>query len=268
MPDKKPGVRASGRSQQERLTRIEQLLWWRGWVRRSDLTRAFGISAIQASLDLREYRQRYPGAMRYDQNAARYAATAQFRASMAGTLEEAATILAETPRQAGTGPWIARVSLPARRAEPEVAQALVRAILAGEAIRIRYASIHSNTFRWRWITPHALGHDGCRWHVRAYCADERGFRDFVLGRIAETAETGPAAAKPEQDSAWSRETTAYIRPNPALGDAQRRALELDFIMKAGRLELTAPSALLHYTFAAFGLSDDGQPQAARFTRDQ
>ncbi|MFA5263700.1 MAG: WYL domain-containing protein [Opitutaceae bacterium] len=268
MPAKKPSRRVS-RSQQERLTHIEQLLWWRGWVRRNDLTRAFGISSIQASIDLREYRERHPNAMRYDQNAARYVATTQLRLGAgAGSLEEAAAVFAHTPRPAAAGPWIARVTLPARRAEPEVAQAVVRAILAEHALRIRYASIHSNTFRWRWITPHALGHDGYRWHVRAYCADEREFRDFVLGRIAETAEIGPAAAKREDDSAWSSETTVHIKPNPALGEAQRRALELDFVMKAGRLKLTATPGLLHYALGALGLADDGRPQPVRFVKDR
>lgn len=269
MPATKSRPRGVGRSQHERLMRIEQLLWWRGWVRRNDLMRGFGISSIQASLDLRAYRQRHPGALRYDRNAARYEATTRLRLSSgAGTLEEAATIFDQTPRPPDTGPWIARVALPARRAEPQVAQAVVRAILARNALRIRYASIHSNTFRWRWITPHALGHDGYRWHVRAYCSDEGTFRDFVLGRIAETAETGPAAAKAEEDSAWSGKTTVRIRPNPALGQAQRRALELDFIMKAGRLELNPAPALLLYALAALGLSDDGRPQSARFVQDR
>ncbi len=267
MPAKKP--RRVNRSQQERLTHIEQLLWWRGWVRRNDLTRTFGISSIQASLDLRAYRARHPHALRYDQNAARYVATNKLRLSTgAGSLEEAAAVFAQMPRPAAAGPWIGRVTLPARRAVPEVAQAVVRAILAGHALRVRYASIHSNTFRWRWITPHSLGHDGYRWHVRAYCADEREFRDFVLGRIAETAETGLAAVKREDDTAWSSEATVHITPNPALGEAQRRALELDFIMKAGRLKLAATPALLHYALGALGLADDGRPQPVRFVKEQ
>lgn len=268
MPTSKARGRGFGRPQQERLAHIEQLLWWRGWIRRNDLTRAFGISTIQASLDLREYRLGHPGAMRYDGSAGRYVATARLRLGLsAGTLEEALAIFAQTPRPAGTGPWVGKVTLPARHVAAGVAQAVVRAILSGKALRIRYASIHSNTFRWRWITPHALGHDGHRWHVRAYCADEGGFRDFVLGRIAETAETGPAAAKIEEDSAWSTEKTLHLKPHPTLGDAQRRALELDFTMKAGRLKITAPPALLLYALAALGLSEDGRPLPVRFATD-
>jgi predicted DNA-binding transcriptional regulator YafY len=35
---------------------------------------------------------------------------------------------------------------------------------------------------WRRITPHAFGHDGLRWHVRAYCHIDSKFKDFILSR--------------------------------------------------------------------------------------
>lgn len=258
------------RARRERLVHIERLLWWRGWVRRKDLIGAFGISSLQASHDLRDYRALHPGVMRYDEKTARYVATPQLRRNDVGTgdLEEAARVLALAERPTAAGPWVGRIALPARRAEPEVARAVVRAIMGGQALRIRYASLHSNTFRWRWITPHALGYDGWRWHVRAYCGDEHDFRDFVLGRIAETAETGPAAAKPEDDHAWAKESAVAIEVSPGLGEAQKRALELDFTMKGGRLKLTASPALQHYALAALGLAEDGRPQPARFARAQ
>lgn len=263
MPPKKP--QRVKRAQHDRLAHIERLLWWRGWVRRKDLIGAFGVSELQASHDLKEYRSRHPGVMRYDQKAARYAATAELkRSDDEGNLEEAARILALLPRPAGTGPWVGRVLLPARRAESKVARAVVRAILSGQSLHVRYASVHSNTFRWRWITPHALGHDGWRWHVRSYCADEHGFRDFVLGRIAETGDFGPAAARPEDDSNWATETTIRVKPNPALGATQRRALELDFTMRSGALTLKGAPALLHYALANLGLSENGRPLAVRF----
>ncbi len=251
-----------------RLAHVGQLLWWRGWVRRRDLVETFGISALQASHDLREFRNQYPGEMSYNQTEARYVATIQLRhkSDEPANLDEAAHILAQVPRPTSSGPWIGRVQLPARRADPTAARAVVRAIFAGQSLRIRYASIHSNTFRWRWITPHALGYDGWRWHTRAYCSDESAFRDFVIGRIAETAETGAPTAKPEDDLAWAEAADATVELSPALGEEQKRALKLDFMMNGDRLKLTASPALLHYTFAALGLAEDGNPQVPRFAR--
>ena len=92
--------------------------------------------------------------------------------------------------------------------------------------------------------------------VGAFCADERDFRDFVLGRIAETAEFGPAAAKPEDDLDWTREIAIQVKPHPGLGAAQRRALELDFTLRAGVLNLKGTPALLHYALAALGLTEE------------
>lgn len=264
MPQSKS--RRLGRAQRDRLAHIEQLLWWRGWVRRKDLVEVFGISELQASHDLREFRTLHPGVMQYDASGARYVATSQLKRSdrHALNLEEAASVLESASRAAGSGPWVGRVALPARRVEPLIAQAVVRAILARQALRIRYASVHSNTFRWRWITPHALGYDGWRWHVRAFCADERDFRDFVLGRIAATAESGPAAAKPEDDLGWTREKTIHVKPHPTLGPAQCRALELDFTMRAGTLQLKGAPALLRYALTALGLTEEGNPAPIRF----
>lgn len=259
--------RRANRSQSNRLAHIERLLWWRGWVRRKDIVAAFSISELQASHDLREYRTRYPETITYDQNAARYVATEKFKRRESGppSLEEAEIILAGMPRGPEAGPWVGGVVLPARNAGPEITQAVVRAMLTGQSLNIRYASIHSNTLRWRWITPHALGRDGWRWHVRAYCSDENDFRDFVLGRIAETGEFGPAAAKPEDDLGWSQEETVQVKPHPALGAAQQRALKLDFNFEGGVLHLKGTPALLHYALAALGLSEDGQPPVMRFT---
>ena len=265
MPGRKTPKRRMRRAKNERLTGIARLLWWRGWVRRSDLMRMFGISMVQASLDLRVYQQRNPGVLRYDRNAARYVATPRLRLSAGkGELEEAIEMLKQADRPHDSGPWFGQVKLPARRAEKKVTQAVVRAILSGAALHIRYASLHSNTFRWRWITPHALGHDGYRWHARAYCHDEREFRDFVLGRIAATGDTAPGAAKAADDKDWTQTVEKEVTLDASLGAAQRRALELDFLLTSGRLKITSSPALMIYALAALGLSEEGGSLPVRF----
>jgi predicted DNA-binding transcriptional regulator YafY len=37
----------------------------------------------------------------------------------------------------------------------------------------------------RIIEPHALTHDGFRWHARAFDRETGTFRDFVLGRLSK-----------------------------------------------------------------------------------
>lgn len=246
------------RPKTERLAAIERLLWWRGWVRRSDLMKRFGVSEIQASLDLRLFRKLNPGAMRYDRGAARYVAASRLSLKAnAGQLDEAVDVMRFTERRADRGAWFQRAALPTRRIEGAIAQTVVRAILSESALHIHYASVNSNSFRWRWISPHALGHDGFRWHVRAFCHDERRFRDFVLGRFAATGDTGPAAGEPADDVEWTRSVELRLKVDPGLGAGQRRALELDFMLEAGQLKVQGPVALMTYALAALGVAADG-----------
>jgi hypothetical protein len=59
-------------SARERLSFLERLAYWRGWVRRSDLVERFGVSVPQASADIAAYNKSNPRALRYDSSAKRY----------------------------------------------------------------------------------------------------------------------------------------------------------------------------------------------------
>ncbi len=48
-------------------------------IGRCDLSRTFGISIVQASLDLNEFIRRYPGAMFYDPSVKKYIAKMGYR---------------------------------------------------------------------------------------------------------------------------------------------------------------------------------------------
>ena len=99
---------------------------------------------------------------------------------------------------------------------------------------------------WRWITPHAFGFDGLRWHVRAYCHRQSRFLDFVLGRVLGAAESGPAGASSEDDSLWQELFNVVLEPNPQLTDAQRRGIARDYGMSDDQLVVPVRCALLYY----------------------
>jgi predicted DNA-binding transcriptional regulator YafY len=48
----------------------------------------------------------------------------------------------------------------------------------------RFDSDHPHQSALR-IEPHALAHDGFRWHVRAFDRETKTFRNFVLGRLSD-----------------------------------------------------------------------------------
>ena len=92
--------------------------------------------------------------------------------------------MAGGPKSAPTVDYIRPLT---READAEVQRRVFLAINQGRMLRVKYWSVHSARGAQREIAPHALGHDGYRWHVRAWCCENGDFRDFVLSRI-EAAE--------------------------------------------------------------------------------
>lgn len=118
---------------------------------------------------------------------------------------------------------------------------------------------------WRWIEPHAFAYDGFRWHVRAFCQNDRIFKDFLLSRIVEVGGQGPVTAESSADEAWHHEVVLEIGPHPDLSAPQRRAIEMDYGMEDGRAEIHVRRALLFYALKRLGLDTD---PSARRPQDQ
>lgn len=223
----------------ERLRCIERAMWWRGWVGRSDLTELFGISAAQASGDLQRYQQLNPGALSYHTSRKRYEAVAgsgwviaepSFGEAVSVYLGDGARV---QPIGVGQSARIAGVALPMRRGRPEVERAVVMAALQGRSVRVRYFSVGSGKVGWRTLVPHSFGHDGYRWHARAWCMQAEGYRDFVLGRMENVEWPGAVAEALPADEDWQTIDVVCVRPHRALTESARRAIELDYGIAAG-----------------------------------
>jgi hypothetical protein len=115
----------------------------------------------------------------------------------------------------------------------------------------------------RTIEPHALAHDGFRWHARAYDRQSGAFRDFVLGRIAAPRAAGPAAEAPKADADWQARARLRIAPHPGLTPAQRQAIAIDYGIRGKSAVVEVRRALLFYALKRLGLdvSADVRPPA-------
>jgi len=269
----------------ERLRRVELLLWWRGWAGRADLTEGFGISAAQASGDLQRYAELNPGALIYQTKRKRYEGTPEMRCVLhEPRLEEAVwvfqggempvwgqrpviaategrrPVIAATEDQRpviaateGRRPVIAAtvdVFRPlVRRATPEVERRVFLAMQQGRRLRVCYASLSKRKGDWREIAPHALGHDGYRWHVRAWCFKNEEFRDFAPSRMEAAEWPGDEFVPPMVDADWERIETLVLVPHAGLTAEQRRAIELDYGMVEGRLTVKVRAAMREYFLA-------------------
>ena len=242
---------------EKRLEFIEFRLYWEGGINRADITEHFGVSVPQASKDLTLYEEKAPGNLFYDKSAKRYLASPDFKPVF---LEpDAGMYLAQlrTSEVSNSGlyeSWLAAapefgtMPVPYRRIEVQVLRAILGAIRNERAIEIEYQSMNVKRPKpvWRWITPHALGYDGLRWHVRAYCHIDCKFKDFILSRCLKVCGNDEPAAKPETDHFWREIFEVTLAPNPALSKPQQDVIAQDYEMVDGEVAVPVRKALLYY----------------------
>lgn len=241
----------------QRLEFIEFRLFWEGGVNRSDITEHFGVSVPQASNDLTKYKELAGDNIQYDASAKRYLATEKFhprfmkpsadrflsqlKAVTDGVMSRDETLIERLP-SADSMP------IPVRRIEPQTLRSLLDAIRARRSIEVHYQSMNPNRAEaiWRRITPHALGHDGLRWHTRAYCHLEKKFKDFIVSRCRGTRKDGEPGANASDDKHWQTIFEVVLKPNPALTASQQHTIAMDYQMTKGRAVLPIRCALLYY----------------------
>jgi hypothetical protein len=255
-------------SVEQRLAFIEERLFWLGEVNRNDLVRRFGVSMGQASVDIARYLAHTPKGVVYDKRAKRYVADGSFRpvlgppdaARFLGELRLVdAGLLAVEDTLVGTVPPFDATPVPERRIDPFVLRAVLTAIRKRLSLAVTYQSMSRSEPIQRMIEPHALAHDGFRWHTRAFDRETQTFRDFVLGRMARPKFAGPAQSRPQDDRDWQDFVDLEIAPHPGLTPAQAKAIELDYGIVKGRAKIRVRRALLFYALRRLGL--DLRPDA-------
>lgn len=250
---------------QRRLEFIEFRLYWEGQINRSDLVDAFGISVPQASADLRRYQELSPDAVVYDGSGKTYRPTEKFvplQLVPSGDAYLARLRLRESGFVGKGETWAQRlpefsiVPILRRTVDPEILRKITASIRSSLELKIKYQSAASNSLRWRWIAPHALGFDGFSWHTRAWCQQNEEFRDFVLTRVLEVAESRVVEVDASTDTAWNESVTFLLKPNPDLSLGAKKAVELDFGMVDGISSIETRVSLSFYLERHLGLDQD------------
>lgn len=261
-------------SVEERFAFVEFRVFWHARINRADLIQRFGVSPTQASQDFKLYAELMPENLVYDgvekaylcgQNFVPRYADLSAESYLAPLLSISSGLLQPEDTLLRSVPSFHVSPNPSRGVNPLVLRAVVRAVDNAEAIEIRYQSMSSPEPSWRWIEPHAFAYDGFRWHVRAFCQNDRIFKDFLLSRIVEVGGQGPVTAESSADEAWHHEVVLEIGPHPDLSAPQRRAIEMDYGMEDGRAEIHVRRALLFYALKRLGLDTD---PSARRPQDQ
>ncbi|MBU6326864.1 MAG: WYL domain-containing protein [Verrucomicrobia bacterium] len=247
----------------ERLRMIEVLLWWRGWIRRTDLTDCFSISSAQASGDLQKYLDLNGMGITYHTARKRYEAGESFACKLhQPQFDEGMALLPggkQTRRslEGGSGELSAAVvdgvMPPRRTVKEQVARMVYLAVAQKHSIKIRYLSVHSASKKWREILPRAFGWDGDRWHVRAWDVENEQWRDFVLGRIEDCRWPAASETEPPRDVDWETFVNLKIRPHRDLEKEAQDAIRLDYGMANGLMTVRVRKAMELYTRRRLGL---------------
>lgn len=275
--------RANNRwNQERRLEFIDFRLSCDGKINRKDLVDFFTISIPQASLDLSRYQEMLQEVdpprknLKYDRHLKVYIRTEDFaplfpnvcssESYLNDLLSYAQGDLSQSRNFFGFVPNVALATFnpPQRKVNAEVLFNLLHAIRASKAVHITYRSLSSSSPKDHLVAPHGFAFDGLRWHVRAYCYDHHGFRDYVLSRIVKCAvpeipapndrfpdplgngfkEVGTSAS---DDKDWNELIDLVLKANPDLPESARRVVEFDYGMgQDGTITYSCRRALLFY----------------------
>ncbi len=210
--------------------------------------------------------------MEYDRSTKTYVRSRKFKPKLidpgASDYLNELRLVADGQRQVswiGEAPPVGVLPAHARSVDWRRLRDILSAIRDGDSIEVLYQSFSRPDPEWRGIAPHALGFDGIRWHARAWCLRSETFKDFSLARIQGTRSPKPFALDRREDKDWLESIEITVVADPSLPAAQRRAIELEYGMRDGKLKIPVRRAFLIYALRRLGLDvpEDVRPIGSR-----
>ncbi|ARU59587.1 transcriptional regulator [Oleiphilus messinensis] len=242
---------------------IEIVAQWEGRLTTNHLCNSFGIGRQQASKDINQYLKEIgPENLIYDKHLKGYKPTENFTPKLTtGTADEYLHVLSRNKDIAHTFSGLDLgltnsevLQVPIRNIKPHIIRPLVQAAREKKRVEIDYISLNSPIEETRVIAPHTLVCTPLRWHIRAYCEKNRGFRDFVLSRFRGHPEIlTESTLSVEDDERWNRQVEIIIQPDSRLSESQKSVISHDYGMVDGQLKIETRAALITYTLQALNL---------------
>jgi hypothetical protein len=237
-------------AQKERLAFIDFSLQYFGQVARADLIQRFKTGLAACTRDLTAYRELAPQNLKLSHHTKTYHRTHSFQPIFKHNPE---AILTGLCRGFGdglsNGVQASEYCIDATRLvhpNSEIIAAVMRAINNRQAISCDYISLSSGLSN-RELVPHTIINNGQRWHVRAFDKKNKAFRDFVCTRLQNVTEIEKPIATiqgREFDKQWNNIHKITLVPHPSI--THFKAIELDYSMVGGKIELNVREALLGY----------------------
>lgn len=247
-------------STKKRLEFIESRLFWDGKVSRKDLRDYFDVSTPQATKDLKQYAELAPGNIKYDTSAKHYVIGDDFQHALVTTdTETYFSQLAISNLEnsgdffCGTMPVSYQLPFLVRSVNPNILKELLKCMHDGYSVEIGYQSMNTPDPTRRMVSPHALGFDGIRWHIRALCHKDKMYKDFVLSRIISTGEKRKFSHGHSNDYLWHNNIVFKIAPHNDLSPGQKKSIECEYNMVNGEVSIEIKAAFTFYLRERLGL---------------
>jgi hypothetical protein len=263
------------REQRQCYAYVEIIIQWEGRLTLQHLQQEFGFGRSKAKKLLAEYTQFQPNNLIYDPSLKGHKPSAEFTpAYTQGHIDEYCR------NDLSDVVGIQLLEAPLRNIDPNLIRPILRAIRNKQRIDIGYHSLSSPDYESRIISPHSLVFDGLRYHVRAHCEKNNGYRDFVLSRFCFESEAlkpefeGPSLNGKDQDEHWNTPLTLSIEPDIRLNKQQQKIIGLDYQMQQSEQgtwsrEIPVRAALAKYLLQRLRLDQYQQkPEAQQIVISQ
>jgi hypothetical protein len=231
----------------DRLFVLWTVLVWEGELRNARLQTLFSLKPVQVSRLLAEFRSSFPDAVVLDSTTKSWK-LAQWEAipPKAKNIQSYLSIVAN---EHGDLPeWLCDARVMFTEPQPAVFAGIRKACRLKRGLAIRYASMRHPEGTERLVFPHTVVRLGQRWHMRAWCAARKDFRDFNLGRIlAITKSDEIFEGEIPEDKAWQKRITIRLVPHRQLPPSQEGVVRGEFCRGTSGRRITVPAALVHYT---------------------
>jgi predicted DNA-binding transcriptional regulator YafY len=263
------------REQRQCYSYVEIIIQWEGRLTLQHLQQEFGFGRSKAKKLLAEYTQYQPNNLIYDPSLKGHKPSVEFTpAYTQGHIDEYCR------NELSDVVGIQLLEAPLRNIDPNLIRPILCAIRNKQRIDIGYHSLSSPDYESRIISPHSLVFDGLRYHVRAHCEKNNGYRDFVLSRFCFESEAlkpefeGPSLNGKDQDEHWNTELTLSIEPDIRLNKQQQKIIALDYQMQQNEQgtwtrEISVRAALAKYLLQRLRLDQYQQkPEAQQIVISQ
>lgn len=238
-------------AQKQRLSFIDFCLLFKGSINRKELTEKFEMGMANATRDLTLYKELAPQNIDFNAQDRTYLQSKNFKPLFSYNSKQTLAKLSHKISDGFDGVMEVAfpVDAPLQLNVPDIfiVAKIVQAVLKGKAISIIYTSLSSGS-KAREIVPHTIIDNGLRWHVRGYDRKTNSFRDFVITRISKVTLLDKPVEEFEtaiEDNQWMRKMDLHIVPHPT-NVQYPQAIELDYGMDKGMLQLTVRAALVGY----------------------